>query len=484
MAINPEEITTIRVDQLAPEPLALASEIAHVVGTELKKDTIQSLVDLVATSIGVTGAVGFLAITVTDGQQLPNVPTEPSFFLCGVGTFLNINGYPDVICTENMNAIMSLTDHWELGVQIAINPLSGTVQSVTGSAVDNTDPLNPIVNLPSGAGVETVTGTLVDDTDPLNPIINIPTLEQTTTAGNTTTNSIYSRADIATIDVAQENGVGFKDDYTGLRFIKDTKNADIISDDVVTNYTIKLPNKSEASVQTMAMVSDITGGDTDLAYTPSPTNGIVTSSTGTDATLPLADATDAGLLKPAKFTVLENTSGTNTGDNATNTQYSGLQAQVDLRTRELLQDFTDYTTTAVLTEQIISNQAITASDMKINSWLNFISTFSRTGTTTATVAIYLNTTSNSLVGAVKIGTATMTSTGSLPCFKRDFSINASSVLRGFLFSSNSTTDEVATVAQSTTTLTLASGYFLISTVTLNNTADTVTQRAINLKSSK
>jgi len=53
---------------------------------------------------------------------------------------------------------------------------------------------------------------------------------------------------------------------------------------------------------------------TDLAYTASPTNGIVTSSTGTDATLPLADATNAGLLKPAKYTVLENTSGTNTGD--------------------------------------------------------------------------------------------------------------------------------------------------------------------------
>jgi hypothetical protein len=46
------------------------------------------------------------------------------------------------------------------------------------------------------------------------------------------------------------------------------------------------------------------GGATDLAYTPSPTNGIVTSSTGTDATLPLADATDAGLLQPADFTQL------------------------------------------------------------------------------------------------------------------------------------------------------------------------------------
>lgn len=217
----------------------------------------------------------------------------------------------------------------------------------------------------------------------------------------------------------------------------------------------------------LATLDDITGGATDLAYTPSPTNGIVTSSTGTDATLPLADATDAGLLKPADFT-----------------QLSTLATDLDLRTRELLQDFTDYTTTGVLTEQIISNQSITANDMKINSWLNFIATLSRTGTTNATVAIYLSTTSNSIAGAVKIGTATITSTQSLPCFKRDYSINASSVLRGILFTANIVTDEIATQAQSTTTLTLGSDYYLITTASLNNVADTVTQRAINLKSSK
>jgi len=56
------------------------------------------------------------------------------------------------------------------------------------------------------------------------------------------------------------------------------------------------------------------GGSTNLGYIASPTDGIVTSDTGTDATIPLADGTNAGLLKPAKFTVLENTSGNNTGD--------------------------------------------------------------------------------------------------------------------------------------------------------------------------
>jgi len=56
------------------------------------------------------------------------------------------------------------------------------------------------------------------------------------------------------------------------------------------------------------------GGATNLGYTASATNGIVTSDTGTDATLPLGTGTNAGLLAPAQFTKLSNLSGTNTGD--------------------------------------------------------------------------------------------------------------------------------------------------------------------------
>lgn len=46
------------------------------------------------------------------------------------------------------------------------------------------------------------------------------------------------------------------------------------------------------------------GGATNLAYTAAPTNGVVASDTGTDATLTLADGTNAGLLAPAGFTKL------------------------------------------------------------------------------------------------------------------------------------------------------------------------------------
>jgi hypothetical protein len=46
------------------------------------------------------------------------------------------------------------------------------------------------------------------------------------------------------------------------------------------------------------------GGATNLAYTASPTNGIVTSDTGTDATIPAGSTTNASLLLPADKTKL------------------------------------------------------------------------------------------------------------------------------------------------------------------------------------
>ena len=46
------------------------------------------------------------------------------------------------------------------------------------------------------------------------------------------------------------------------------------------------------------------GGATNLGYTASATDGTVTSDTGTDATVPLADGTNAGLLAPGDFSKL------------------------------------------------------------------------------------------------------------------------------------------------------------------------------------
>lgn len=46
------------------------------------------------------------------------------------------------------------------------------------------------------------------------------------------------------------------------------------------------------------------GGATNLSYTPSPTGGTVHSDTGADATVPLSDGTNAGLLAPAQHAKL------------------------------------------------------------------------------------------------------------------------------------------------------------------------------------
>jgi len=56
------------------------------------------------------------------------------------------------------------------------------------------------------------------------------------------------------------------------------------------------------------------GGSTNLSYTTSPTNGIVNSSNGAGATIPLAGALNAGLMSAAEKTKLANTTNTNSGD--------------------------------------------------------------------------------------------------------------------------------------------------------------------------
>ena len=57
------------------------------------------------------------------------------------------------------------------------------------------------------------------------------------------------------------------------------------------------PNLTTINVNSFA-----TGAN--LEYTPSPTNGIVSSDSGTDATIPLADSTNAGLISPTEKTKL------------------------------------------------------------------------------------------------------------------------------------------------------------------------------------
>ena len=69
-------------------------------------------------------------------------------------------------------------------------------------------------------------------------------------------------------------------------------------------------------------------GITNLGYIAAVNEGTVTSDSGTNTTIPLADGTNAGLMTASEKTVVGNQSGINTGDNAVNTLYSGLVSNV------------------------------------------------------------------------------------------------------------------------------------------------------------
>ena len=125
--INPDEITTVRVGQLPPANFNLTDLIPHEVGTVLSQGTAQSFADFIGNYLETTGSIAFRAITVLDGQTLPDT-TEPEWILAGKGTFVNVNGGADITTTEELNALMSNGAYWFIGVEIpiVIDPLTIT----------------------------------------------------------------------------------------------------------------------------------------------------------------------------------------------------------------------------------------------------------------------------------------------------------------------------------------------------------------------
>jgi len=102
------------------------------------------------------------------------------------------------------------------------------------------------------------------------------TLQQTTAAGSTTTYDI-------TANKFKKSG------GTSSQIL--AANGDVIT--AGTNITI-----------TAGVISSTATPGTDITYTPSPTNGAIISNTGADATIPLADSTNAGLFSASEKTAL------------------------------------------------------------------------------------------------------------------------------------------------------------------------------------
>jgi hypothetical protein len=95
--------------------------------------------------------------------------------------------------------------------------------------------------------------------------------------------------------------------------------------------------------------------------------GLVTA--GADATTAdIADSTNKRYVTDAQATVIGNTSGTNTGDNATNSQYSGLAASIDLKTNKLIvanRQTASYTLVLTDADKLVETNVATANNLTI-----------------------------------------------------------------------------------------------------------------------
>jgi hypothetical protein len=144
--IDPNAISTIRVGQLPSLDFNLTDKIPHEVGTDLKSGTIQQLADFISSYIGVSSSIAFRAVTVLDGETLPST-TQEEWILVGKGTFYNVGGGATIVCTEELNAIMSNGTYWVIGVEIPINvELSGIVQTIRATYTDTAPSENAVFN--------------------------------------------------------------------------------------------------------------------------------------------------------------------------------------------------------------------------------------------------------------------------------------------------------------------------------------------------
>jgi len=136
--INPNDISTVSVGQLPDGTFSLTNKIAHEIGTELYRGTIQELCVFISNYIGTADGVGFRAVTVTDGQTLPTT-TQQEFILVGKGTYYNVEGGATLILTEELNAIVSNGTYWFVGVEIPVNvELAGITQFIRSGFISTT----------------------------------------------------------------------------------------------------------------------------------------------------------------------------------------------------------------------------------------------------------------------------------------------------------------------------------------------------------
>jgi hypothetical protein len=217
------------------------------------------------------------------------------------GSFVNTNTADRIYALPDASgAIALLTNSLNIGTTaIALNRAAAAqvltgITSIDGSAGSLTNSRN----IYGGAfnGTADVTGIIASTyggTGNGFTKFSGPTTAEKTFILPNASDTLAALGTVGTFTAAQT----FLDTKFALRNVANTFNASFVNA-ITANRVYTLPDLAG----TVALTSQIVS--TNLGYTASPTNGIITNSNGTGATLPLANATNAGLLAPADFTKL------------------------------------------------------------------------------------------------------------------------------------------------------------------------------------
>lgn len=165
-----------------------------------------------------------------------------------------------------------------------------------------------VINSGSGGGgsntlQEVLTeGNNADNTIELENSTNITTIEQ---------GSIYTK------NKASTAGVGFSEQGIDIYTQNESLAVGIKTDNISEPYTTQFPNKIGGAEETFAMVSDILPSAVDSVNGQTGVVVLDAADVGAEPT----KGSDDNYVTDAQLVVIGNTSGTNTGDNATNTKY-------------------------------------------------------------------------------------------------------------------------------------------------------------------
>ncbi len=352
------------------------------------------------------------------------------------------------------------------------------------------------------SGVQTVTGTTVDNADPLNPIVNVPTLQQVTTEGATTTipiriediagagvyfvidGNVINQYDIATDDPLGSFSASQMQVFSGVTPVKEFllgsyasgSSSHVLPDKLTGTYFLQ----NEALIETTSFTAQndqpYTATSTLTVTDPTPVTGKgfqvhVIAGTSTIGGVGYTSGALVYRYYDGSVWVSTDMNKSQVADTITDgvtniapSQNAVFDAFVGVEKTKIFNN-TQLPVTATVAETIISSVEIPANTFSATSDLFIDLTAEKNTAALNDLRIYINTT-NTLVGATQIALSGMSNTRGISLIRK--MIIRSGVLS---FLSSPTTSIIsnygalATGVHASMSYTVGNSYFIICTVT-------------------